>query len=773
MPILSITWFCVVAVVALALAGAILRALWPQISRTPRWTRGLLLLAIIASGLLLLRPHEDTFTGLDTSCYRLMGKAFTAGRGFLDTDKTLMGLPPEQRRGVLLEYEHWGRDTRDRSFQITSLKTCGTQPYFYPFLPLAATGLESATRFISGDLFIPLTGLLFFTIVLCLGTALGSHYGLLASAALLIGTPLPAYLLRGYYAEGVGAVLALLVLLGRSLPERTPAFRVIAPFALGLSVCFHPVIAALSLPILALILVEPALSRRGILMSVAGFIAGAMPLLPMTLYICQPYGNIASWRGLLHLLSVADVHRLMAVFLLVFAAAIGAVLLGSSSLKHRLCDRCTSLLASPAVFLLLLLLALLPFAIPASLWSGKLLIATGLHEYRDGIRTGYGLVLAIGILAAFSRSTPPLSRAILLLAILLSPLFLYLKGFETMGLWSQRRLLPLSLLVIVALAPVLAAFCGWLANRWGRTAATGLAVVLLAAAAINPVRWPAPYLACHEQGATQWVDSVAQKIGTRLAFFDYYPYGVPFSLIPGCRAIGLSEFGGAALPGLVQWLATQAGREEVLIVTAYSNPGLEEGMVLTERSRETLSMPRVVSKTALPAETRQRIIDMTILSAKPATGDSPPAVHKILDDGPLAVRGPWGRGSPIQQGRAGLLPARWSREGSQIVGPVPKPGQSVRIAVAAAASRDDGEAGQLLLLNPPWGGPPLELAVSNDLTRVEGTLTRPSGDTASLPPTGLYTIKAGKPYNPAKAGIRGYNRDLGARIHAISIEALP
>ena len=769
MFILSIFWFCLVAAAALTLTGSILRALWPRISQTPAWTRALLLLTLAAAALLLLRPHEDTFTGLDTSCYRLMGRSFTAGRGLQEVDQTLLSLPPAQRRAVLLEYTHLGRDTRDRSFQVTSLKTCTTQPYFYPFLPLAATGLEIATRWISGDMFIPLMGLLFFAAILCTGTALGKHYGLLAAVALLIGTPLPAYLLRGYYAEGVGAVLALLVLLGRSLPDRTPTFRLIAPFVLGLAVCFHPVIVALSLPALALLLVDPALTKRGLLLSLTGFIAGALPLLPMTLWVCQPYGDIASWSGLLHALSVADVHRLLAVFIVVFATAIGVILLGTTSLKKRLSDRCASLLNNPAVFLPIMLFALIPFAIPASLWPGKHLIGTGLHEYWDGIRAGYGVLLAIGISSAFFPSNPPISRALLILTVMLSPLFFYLKGFEMMGLWSQRRLLPLSLLVIVALTPALAAFCGGLARRRGPLAAAGLTALLLGAAAINPVRWPAPYLTCHEKGATQWVASVAGKIGARLAFFDYYPYGVPFSLIPGCRAIGLSEFGGPALPGLAHWLSTQATREDVLVVTAYSNPGLEDGMVLTERSHETLSMKRVVSKTALPAETQDRVIDMTILEARPISQDSLLAVHKILDDGPLALRGPWGCSSPIQS-TAGLLPARWSREGSRIVGPVPKPGQSVRIALDAAASRDDGVDGQILFIHPPWGGPPLPLAVKNDLTHAEGTLMRPMAATTNLPPTGLYKIKADKPYDPAKAGIRGYDRNLGARIHSISME---
>ena len=76
---------------------------------------------------------------------RDLGRAFAGGRGFHDTDRTLLSLPPDQRRAVLLEYEHWGRDSRDRSFEIPSLSTCATRPYFYPTLPLAAAGLHAVT----------------------------------------------------------------------------------------------------------------------------------------------------------------------------------------------------------------------------------------------------------------------------------------------------------------------------------------------------------------------------------------------------------------------------------------------------------------------------------------------------------------------------------------------------------------------------------------------------------------------------------------------------
>jgi hypothetical protein len=116
-----------------------------------------------------------------------------------------------------------------------------------------------------------------------------------------------------------------------------------------------------------------------------------------------------------------------------------------------------------------------------------------------------------------------------------------------------------------------------------------------------------------------------------------------------------------------------------------------------------------------------------------------------------------------------MLPARWSREGSGVIGPVPLPGQTVRIVIEAAASRDDGVDGQALRIIPPWGGEGLALSVSNDYCSVSGLLLRPLDKKDTGLRTGIYRVSADKPYDPAKAGIKGYDADLGARIHRISI----
>ena len=769
--LLSISWFLGITIATLVAAWAVFRALIPGLALTSTGTRCILALSSIAVTILLLRPHQDTFTGLDTSCYRLMTQAFNQGRGFHDIDRTLLEIPFQHRRTVLLEYQKWGRDTRDRSFEIPSLKNGITQPYFYPTLPLAAAGLETVSRVVSADYFVPLVGIVLFLLLLCTGAALGGIPGILAALALLFGTPLPAYLFRGFYAEAVGAALVCIVLLGRSLPVRTTSFRRAAPLLLGLAVCFHPVTLAIALPTLALLLFDTTLSRKNIFTGIIGFVVGLLPLLATTLWICQPYGNIISLAGIRNALAGETVHRLLAAFVVVFAAVVGSALLASNTRKASIIATFTRFLDKSWGYPVLFAATLCPLAISATLWSGKPLIQTGMHEYWDGVRVGYGVVLAVGLCAGFRRNAPLIGRIILVLAVLLAPLFFYLKGFEQMGLWSQRRLIPFSLLLIVALTPLLADALRALLSRRGIGPTLLVGAVLLCAGLSNPVRWPSLYYERHEKGADRWVTNFATKLANRFTFFDYYPYAVPFTVSGRNRVIGLSEYGYDGLPELAKWLAGKATDEQILWVTAFTNPGLEDGVILKEVSHETSSFNRLVSKTSLPAEIRPKRVDVRILEAHLIAPGHTATLHKTFDDGPLALRGPWGRRSNIRTSGA-VLDARWSRQGSGVVGPIPPPGQGVKITLIGDSARDDGIAGQTVLIRAPWGGPELSLLVGDTLTTVSGILACKADNTRGTATTGIYQIHTEKPYNPAKEGIRGYPADLGVRLHSISIEPM-
>jgi len=96
----------------------------------------------------------------------------------------------------------------------------------------------------------------------------------------------------------------------------------------------------------------------------------------------------------------------------------------------------------------------------------------------------------------------------------------------------------------------------------------------------------------------------------------------------------------------------------------------------------------------------------------------------------------------------------------------------VRIKLEGAAGRRDGRTHQVVTVVPPWGGPGLALRVEQEFTRVTGVLDRPSA-TPGGEPTGLYRIEARWPYDPAAAGIRGFETDLGVLLHRIRIESPP
>ena len=292
------------------------------------------------------------------------------------------------------------------------------------------------------------------------------------------------------------------------------------------------------------------------------------------------------------------------------------------------------------------------------------------------------------------------------------------------------------------------------------------------------MRWPAPYRVRYEAGAEAWLARMEKRIGGRLAVFDHYPYSVPLAALGRSRVLGLSEFSFGALQHLSEWIADRAVREEVLWVTAFDNPGIENGVVLEFMDRETILLTRARAKYALPAVRETRTVDVNVLRARPVGADEFPVMDKVFVRRQkemkgvlgLGLRPPWGRDAAIEMTDGSRLAATWSRDGSGILGPAPRPGGAVRITVEAAANRSDGEDRQILEFVPPWNGDGLKLYVSNGYTKVSGILVRPQSQADDGKRIGLYTIGAGIPYSPREAGLRGFADDLGALIHRIRIE---
>jgi len=721
---------------------------------------------------ILLRPHEDTFAGLDNSGYRLMARAFQADRQMHGVDKVLLDVPRDIRNSFMLLPTMDERNTRDRSFLVKSLDKCETEPFFYPFLPLCAVGFDALVPGDALDYLVPVIGLLFAFILLLVGAAYGGWLGVVLAAALLAGSPLPAWLLRGFYVESVASVLLSLALINWLTCQEGKRVSRFAYLALGLAVSLHPAMVVISLPLLMVFVLNLKEQLRDVLAGVVCFGAGFAVMVGMIMYACSPYGDL-SFSSLKYNFVISASHRvtLACAGLIVIVTAVAVMAKPAwAGWYGRLSEtRRHFVTFLPAA------LSILPVLYAATAWSQKAFVRQGIYEIGSGVRLALGVMLIILGLHVFISRPNVRARMALMVVLLALPVFAYLKGAEQMGLWSQRRLLPLYLLLVVVLLPssaeLLDSFVRKIPRPMNLPTACAVACLLLVSGTANAFRWPAPYTVRCDRGAWNWVEKIRARIGNRLVFFDYYPFSVPFAVNEKTRALGLCERAERGMADISGWLADKAGKEEVLVATAYENPGVEEGLILSESFSESIQLNKAVSSGPLPAEKRVQDVTIRFLLALPAlSGDHLPVLNKIFDDGPLAVRGLWGKGCPIAH-KGKLLPARWSREGSGVVGPVPLPGKAVKIIVDAAASRDDGIDGQVLKIVPPWGGEILALSVSNDYCSVSGLLLRPPDNKKDVNlKTGIYRISADKPYDPARAGIKGYESDLGARIHKIRIE---
>lgn len=727
---------------------------------TPCLSKKLLFTATISVFVgLLFRPHGDTFTALDHSGYRLMSVAFSAGRGLHDQDKVLMEAPLEIRNAFLLFPHMKYRNTRDRSFLVHSLEKGNTEPFFYPLIPVMASGLEKILPGVGRDGLMPLFGLLFCGTLLAMGTRKGAYLGLLAALVFCLGSPLPLWLFRGFYIEAAAAAIfawAVYLWMFRS----TPVF--VASFLAGFSASVHPTFLVLGPPLAVLMMIAPGLRRGQALLALLGLVAGLLPLFIMTAWMAAPYGSL----NLSHLLSnlrVSTPHQLVFAGLLISLLLLGLSLF-AQTFREGLCEA----MRAPPVRIGISILALLPFLWTALVWSQHALVQQGLRELWLALRWPMGFLFPLGVWQLYRRSCSLKTFAVWGILLISLPLFAYLKGSEQVGMWSQRRLFPTYTLLSLALLPGCATvFAHWNQRKprvWIRALLSG---GLLLCALSNFIRWPAPYLLQVEKGALDQTDHIRSGIGSRLAFFDYLPFSFPFAVDNRTRALGWNEAAVDQFPGIIDWLGARAAEEEVLVVTAYQNPGLEQGMRLHAGEIFSFEVDRINAKAALPAYKFVRDITMQFLEV--STGDlSDPAlaVDKVLDNGPLALRPPWGNTKRHMPHDGQNLPVDWSREGSGIVGPLPLPGGSVRVRIWATSGR---ETPQQLWVQPPWNSTPVQVEISSEFQEVEVTLRTPAGISA-LPDTGVYRLSSPTPYDPASEGIRGFPPDLGALIHRIRID---
>ena len=344
---------------------------------------------VLVFAVFLLRSHEDTFAGLDNSGYRLMARAFQAGRSIHSVDKVLLDVPFEIRNRVMLLQAMDERNTRDRSFLVKSLYTGETEPFFYPLLPLCAAGFDALVPGNALDYLVPVIGLLFAVIFLLVGMAYGGWLGVLFAAALLVGSPLPAWLLRGFYVESVASVLLALALIDWLTCPGGRRVSLFAYLALGLAISFHPAMIVISLPLLMMFALSREERLRDVVMGFLLFGAGSSVMIGMLMYACSPYGNL-SWPTLQHNFTVSASHRIT----LACAGGIALVTIVAVLAKpawsgwyRRLSEN-----GKYIVTCIPLVLSILPILIAVVVWSQKTFVCGGLIEAGSAVRFWLGSV---------------------------------------------------------------------------------------------------------------------------------------------------------------------------------------------------------------------------------------------------------------------------------------------------------------------------------------------------------------------------------------------
>jgi hypothetical protein len=690
----------------------------------------------------------------------MMAVAFGAGRGVHEEDRILKEAPENIRRHLMLIPNMRYRNTRDRSFLVHSLgDSPKTEPFFYPLVPWLASGLETVLPGYGRDALMPLFGLLFITALVCLGRQFGQYWGMAVALTFVLGCPLPLWLYRGFYIEAAG----MTVLVG-SAWAWTQGHSKWGAFFAGLSASFHPVFLIPGSLLLVMMLLGRGKGFVDTFRLALFFLLGLLPLVAMTIWVCAPYGQL-DIQHIRSLLQVSTVHQLM------FAGGLGVsgLLLVFSSIP-KAGQWIRKGLQDARVRVGLTVLAFLPLLLTAFLWSEGGRVERGLEEFALAIRWPLGCLALVGIVQVHGTRIRAVFFCFWLIFVCTLPLFAYLKGLEQVGMWSQRRLFPAYGLLCLALIPAISQRVqDWVTGSLIRIRA-GIAVVVLSCAAFaNPIRWPAPYWVQVEKGALEEVQDLQTEIGGRLAFFDYLPYSFPFAVTNRTRALGLNEESHRHLPEIVSWLAEKSRQEEVWWFTAYANPGLEDGVRLNEIRKIEFPLDRINAKQALPAERKSITISMTVLEALPVQAEGDLAVDKVLDGGPLALRGIWGNYRRSLKTESGeRVPAEWTRKRSGIIGPMPSPGSGVRLTLWAASGRD---VPQQVTVIPPWPDTEVDIEIPSAFGKVELWLPAPhEGTIEDEDYTGTYTFFIPNPYDPSAEGIRGFANDLGFICHRIRVE---
>ena len=725
---------------------------------------GVALLAAAGAAFLVLRPHDDRMSGLDSMCYGAMSEAVAGGRAWVGEDGVWAQVPRAARRGLL--YGRGNRVTRDWVWQWSPEdgRDAMTRPYFPP--GPAWLGSWMARAGVGAERTVPLLGAIWWCCLLAAGWKRGGWAGVVASAALAVATPWPAWFLRGWHAEAAGAAVVGAAWLSASMGGgagggwwRRGAFPAAVGFLLGGSLCLHPTMLLLAGPAALVLGLHVAWSGngRGAGWLWGGAAAGAGLLWWTTRAVAHPYGDWTRWAWWRQMF----VHGTIAEHGVMAAGLAGLVLLGVAAglaAWHPACRRLARAAAGK---------------IPGWAWA-----AAGVVPAVLGVRVGPGLAV-LGAAAVWALwAGKGRDRAMALAVLWSGVLFAAIQAAEKpTGIWGLRRMLPSVLMAATVAGPAV----GEAMRRWkGRRWAWG-AVALAAVCAWGPMRGGWVWAARNGSGGgaavaalRAWMDAKEADAAARGADKPWFVFG-EFRTAQGAMASGehlavaLGGMGRADPAVVLAWVRRLAASgREVWWVSGLGAVPLEEGGVL--EGEETIwdgVMRTVNSKRFLPAEWRTRELHWKGWRWRaPGEGDGAVGQDVALEGAVLGIRGPWG-----QERKGG----RWTREGSGVVGPTGTRGGKVEVTVEGSWPGGLGAADvQTLLVEGPWGGAAGELSFSpEEGWAVRSVVLEVPEDAEWAGGTGIYRFRAAHPWNPGANGLRGYEGDLGILARRVKIRAVP
>lgn len=746
-----------------AIVIPLLYLLWNiSISQSPGKLKKAVILLIAAIAMFIcLRPHEDIYTGLDNSAYRLMAEAFDSGRNLTGTDTVAATIPEKLR--LYFRYKHTGehhlRPTRDQIFQTgVAASDISTTPFFMPFLPLAAS-------VISAKYFPVLIGVLWFLLLAVSAIRINGKYGLATAAALTFATPWPFWFSRGFFPDAAGAFIASSVLIHAATCKRQNTVSALCSgLLLGISVSTHPTSALVAAVIFIYIIIsDTRLKIWGL--TILSLIIGIFPFWAITRYICHPYGDWTRLSCLIQTLKFTPEHRtLMAGIILL--AVLGIAVICTMQIE-KLRNRIADFLRKTPSGIWFIIAALPAFALTVLHTPMQETLRKELFAVWHGILIPGAIIWLTASYFLLNNKNRLPEKLLFVMTVWLFIPFLLIKSAEVpVGIWSMRRAAPPVILLTSLFAS--AVYTG--RNTKKRFSPKFIILLCLAVgiSLINVCRWPLAYFGINDRGAVKLQHDIRSLINDRdLVLFDYYTHFVPVGADLTHRTLGLGAHAVAHWPEIEKWIAEEAVTSKVALVSTWLPTSLEEDFCLEPIHEENSSsasadLQRIVSKTFLPAAIIPHHIENHVMSVIPFSdiGTRTPVQKKKFTGSPFGIRGNWfyPRGKDFA----------WSQQDCGIVGPVHTGEIKFNIETGWYPPNDTIPM-QTMLITPPWTTNTVSFTVSHGMTNLTVSIPGPSTVHDNIR-AGVYKFSSPSPYDPAKYGIKGYPNDLGVVIRAVEIE---